>query len=184
MIESELFDLQIILRGNFLGCYQVKARLCFAGVGDGGGAHLKVALGRSELLGDCSFLSLHKSEVVLRRQYVEVGLADTHHQVLFGSNQLLLHHLHLQAALRDFGFVARAVKGLRANNGRGVRPVKACEARVGGRRFDGVVAEVILRNIHTQTASGPELGLGLGRLQTRGFKLRLHRLVVGIKASG
>ena len=143
LIESELFDLQIILRGNFLGCYQVKARLCFAGVGDGGGAHLKVALGRSELLGDCSFLSLHKSEVVLRRQYVEVGLADTHHQVLFGSNQLLLHHLHLQAALRDFGFVTRAVKGLRAYNGRGVGPVKACEARVGGRRFDGVVAEVI-----------------------------------------
>ena len=126
-------------------------------------------------------MSLHKSDVVLRRQYVEVGLADTHHQVLFGSNQLLLHHLHLQAALRDFGFIARAVKGLAGSDGGGigaVEPVIVAAALV------RVVVDIVFRQIHTQAASGPELGLGLGRLQTRGFKLRLHRLVIGIKASG
>ena len=81
-VERELLDAQVVLGRDFLRDHQVVAGLRLARVGDGGGADLEVALGRGQLLGHRGLLRLHEGQRVLRRQHVEVSLADADDQVL------------------------------------------------------------------------------------------------------
>ena len=62
--QREHFDAQIVLCGDFLRKHEVKARLCLAGVGDGGGADLEVAFGRGQLFLDGDFLRLDELQAV------------------------------------------------------------------------------------------------------------------------
>ena len=49
VVQRQFLDAQLVVGGNFLCRDEVKSGLGFAGVGDGGGAHFKVAFGGSEL---------------------------------------------------------------------------------------------------------------------------------------
>jgi hypothetical protein len=108
-VQRHALDAQIVFSGNFLGDHQVVAGLGFAGVGDGGRAHFKIAFGRGQLLIDSDFLRLDKGQAVLAGQHVKVGLAQAHHQVLFGDGQNSIGLLALALALHIGGHVRRSV---------------------------------------------------------------------------
>ena len=102
LIECQLLHPQVVLGRNLLRDDQIEPRLRLPRIGDGAGANLKIALGKSELLCDRDFLRADKGECVLRGQDVEVGRADTHHQVLFRRLQQGLRcHQGLLALFED-----------------------------------------------------------------------------------
>ena len=82
----------------------------FAGVGDGGGAYFKVALGRGQLLGDGGLARARRAQSVLRCQHVEIGLRHPHDQVLFGGLQISLRKAQAALGLVDGQPVAPVVK--------------------------------------------------------------------------
>ena len=99
LLQCAALDFQIVLRGDLLRAGQVVPRLRLKGVGDGGAAHLEVALGLFELFGDRVLLRLDQVHGVLRDQHVEIGLRDAHDQILFGDLELRIGLRGLQ-----FGF--------------------------------------------------------------------------------
>ncbi len=99
LIQRQFLDAQVIVGGDFLGRAEVKTGLRLAGVGDGGGAHFKIAFGGGQLLSHGRLLRLDEVQTVLRAQDVEVGLADANNQVLVGGQELCLGQIHLQHAL-------------------------------------------------------------------------------------
>ena len=125
LVQGQFFNLQVISPGDFLGYHQVKAGLSFPGVGDGGGADLKIALGRCQLFGDSGFLRQQIGQAVLGGQHIEVGGADFHDQVLLGGEQFLFFNVNLALALLEDDLVARAVQGLGAAQGSALNIVAA-----------------------------------------------------------
>ena len=117
LVKGDFFHAQVILGGNFLGQHQIKAGLRFTGVGDGGGAHFKVALGRSQLLGHGRFLRFHKVQAVLRGQRIKVSLAGAHNQLLLCGVQLCAGQRQLLLALIEGGPVAGPVQRVRGTEG-------------------------------------------------------------------
>ena len=128
LVERNFLHTQIVLGCNLLGNHQVVPGLRFAGIGDGGGANLKVAFGRRELLGHRGLLGFYKGQAVLRGQHVKVALANTHDQVLIGALQLGLGQIKLLDALLVAGPVGRAVKWLRRADGGALRSEGAVAA--------------------------------------------------------
>ena len=112
LIERKLLDPQIVFGRDFLRCPQVKAGLCLAGVGDGGGADFEVALGRRQLLAHGGFLGFDEGQAVHGRQDVKVSLADTHDQVLVGRSELCLGQIDLLHSLLVTRPVGRTVQRL------------------------------------------------------------------------
>ena len=117
VVQSQFLDAQVVVGGDFLGGDQVKAGLGFARIGDGGGAHFKVALGSSELLRHGRFLGFDKVQAFLRSQHVKVRLAQAHDQFLFGQIQLGLGQGHLLHALLIAGLVGWTVERLAGAEG-------------------------------------------------------------------
>ena len=99
LVQGQLFDLQVIATGNFLGNHQVKAGLRLACVGDGGGADFKIPLGGRQLLRNSCLLRQHKGQAVLRRQHIKITGAHFNNQILFSGQQLLFNHRDLPPAL-------------------------------------------------------------------------------------
>ena len=128
LVERNFFHAQVVLGGNFLRQHQVVAGLGFTGVGDGGGANFKVALGRGQLLGHSRLLGFYKGQAVLRGQRVKVGLAGTHNQVLLGGVKQRARQVHLFFALVVSGPVARAVQRLRSADRAALRIEGAAES--------------------------------------------------------
>ena len=112
LVKGQALDAQIVLGGNFLRGGQVEAGLRLPAVGDGGGAHFKIALGRGQLLAHRLFLGLDEGHVVLRGQHIKVSLGDPHNQVLLGRGQLGIGQVNLFEALGIGDLVGRAVQGL------------------------------------------------------------------------
>ena len=99
LVKRHLLDPQIILGADFLCHGQVVTGLCFSGVCDGGCADFKIALGKGQLFRHCFHLRLDKCQVVLAGKHIEIGLAQTNHQVLLSGLQLGIGNLELQIGL-------------------------------------------------------------------------------------
>ena len=112
LVKCDVLDLQIILRGDLLRRDQIKACLRFARIGDGGSTDLEIALGHFQLGVDGLLLRLGHLHIVLRSQYVEVGLRHAHDQVLRSAVDLGLRHIHAALALLIGDLVGRAVQRL------------------------------------------------------------------------
>ena len=95
LLQRALLDFEVALRGDFLAGGKVETRLRLVRVGDGGGAHLEVALRLRQLLRDGRLLRLDESQAVLGREHVEIRLGHAHDQVLRGlpENRFGLGHL-------------------------------------------------------------------------------------------
>jgi hypothetical protein len=111
-VQRDLLDAQVVFGSNFLRNHQVKAGLGFAAVGDGGSAHLEVALGRCQLLGHGRFLCAHKRQRVLGGEHIKVGLAQADDEVLRGCAELRLGLRQLPLGLVERGPVGRAEQRL------------------------------------------------------------------------
>ena len=72
------------------------------------------------MLGHGFHLRLYEGQIVLGGEYIKVGLAQAHHQVLLGGLQLCFNLLHLQLGLRHFNIVARFVQLLCTCDGAGL----------------------------------------------------------------
>ena len=158
MVERNLLDAQVVVGGDLLGHHEVVLGLRIARVGDGCGADFKVALGRCQLFGHRRLLRLDEGQVVLRRQHIEVGLADAHDQVLVGAGQLGLGQVHLLDALLVAGPVGGTVQRLRCAQRAVLRAIGAVERR-------GRVRRVTLA------------GTGIAGRQIGGRQNRRHGLV-------
>ena len=82
LLQRALLDLEVALRRDFLAGGKVEACLRLVRVGDGGGAHLEIAFGLRQLLGNGGLLRLDERQAVLRGEYVEISLGYAHDQVL------------------------------------------------------------------------------------------------------
>ncbi|MNV36074.1 hypothetical protein D3C71_1275380 [compost metagenome] len=136
LVQCQAFHAQVVFGRDFLGHHQVVAGLGLARIGDGGGAHLEVALGGGQLLRHGGFLRLHEGQGVLRGQHVKVGLAHAHQQVLRGGVQLRLGHVNAALALlqRDaVGGAVQRLRGLHAHRlrGAGVLHRRAAQFHIG-----------------------------------------------------
>ena len=112
LVQCHTFDLQVVLRSNFLCGDQIEAGLGFARIGDGGRADLEIALGHFQLGADGLLLRLGNLHAVLRGQHIEIGLRDTYDQVLCRSVKLGLGHVHAALSLFVSDLVGRTVQRL------------------------------------------------------------------------
>ena len=133
LVEQALLDGQVVLGRDFLGNHQVKACLRFAGVGDGGSAHFKIALGRRQLLSHGCFLGAHKGQAVTGGKHVEVGGAHAHHQVLPRGAQAGFGNGHTALGLRYHYLVKAVVQGLRQLHAQSAIGLRFVTGRVGAR---------------------------------------------------
>jgi hypothetical protein len=172
-VERQPLDAQVVVGGDLLRHHEVVAGLRLAGVGDGGGADLEVALGRRQLLAHGLLLRLHEGQRVLRRQHVEVGLADADDQVLRGGGQLRLRQVDLQPALLVGGPVGRPVQRLRGRDGGAL----GAEGTVGDGRVDVQRGPAGCRR---QVGLRQDAGGGLVGAREVGVVLRLGRLPRGV----
>ena len=133
------------------------------GVGDGGGADLKVALGRCELLGDRGFLGIDEGDVVLRLQHIEIRLRHTLDQILLGHLELHLGDARLVLGLFVLHPVLLAEDGLHGVDAEAIGIVFRVAA--GQRRIDVVVAHIAVCTHLRQQACSALRGFFLPGLQ-------------------
>ena len=167
LLQRQAFDLQVVGCGNLLRIHQIMAGLGLAGVGDGGGANIEVALGKFQLFLHGALLGLHGGQRVLGGQHIKVALAHAHQQVLRGGVQLGAGQLHIALALAVGDGVGRAEQRLAGLDGRALL--------VGAVQHAGDVgvhlgAGVVGAGLGAYAGQQAGLGLGtfvLGRIQCR-----------------
>ena len=113
LIERDALVAQIVVGADFLRGGQIEAGLRFTGVGDGGGADFEIAFGRGQLFADGSLARARGGQGVLSGQHIEIGLGQTHDQVLLGGLKLVGRGFELQLCLIDAGAAGAVEQRLR-----------------------------------------------------------------------
>ena len=193
LVQRYAFGAQVVFSGQLLRSGEVKTRLCFAGIGDGGRTDFKVALGGRQLFRDGLFTGQCRAIGVLRGQHIEVGLRQTNDEVLFSRVEVRLRHFQALARLlhrHSIGAVEQRVLAADgtadavAVTGADARLAQLREGGVGHHRRGGLEQCVALIDFELRRTGQGTRSL-IGRIKrTRRFVKRLQVLRLGGRGHG
>jgi len=174
LVEEEPLHAQVIVGRQLLGHGLVVLGLRFTRVGDGGRAHLEVALGRCQLLGDGLLVGLRGGEHLARIEHIEVGLRQAHDQVLLGQQHQQLRGVQPALGAQDGEVVGAVEQGVLQ------RKPRLLGARVAAARGGVGRVRVGQRGARAEADVRPVGRAGLLHQEGHGVRLRAHRQQRGV----
>ncbi len=170
LVERDAAHAQVVVGLDLARAGEVEAGLRLAGVGDGGRADFEGAAGGRELFGDRAQRGLRGGQRLDGDQHVDVGLRETHGEVLLGQHEVGTGNLERAPGLREAGRAGAVEQRVaRAQRAGGDLAVAAAAGGAGGGLLALSVGTLGLQGQRRAQRGG---GLGLAVLGGLGLRAR------------